>query len=378
MTDVASPPKITSTEIQAEDEVPHGEPVRFIHKLIFRDTESGITKDETLEAMKARVEQMEREAAQLRDMQAGGYTHVPSPTPVPQATAGTTATSDGDAMETEEEKEAADSRSVYVGNVDYGATPEEIQAHFQSCGTINRVTILCDKFTGHPKGYAYVEFAEPTHVQHAVVLNDSMFRGRLIKVNILNENLMGAYCFTPSTSSTQIMNGVSCFRRLLSTAVSTTYPFSSNAILPPAPIPNPTPSLLKGKGLMAQLYKTLPSAGTQKLLVTLFSRRHPGRLLPGSILTVTSTHAPTTFTGVLLAIRRRGPGTSFVLRNVIQRTGVEMRFFVGSPHLKDIQVVQKASRGAGRSGRGGLRRAKLFYLRDSPEKMSQISAGMRG
>lgn len=36
--------------------------------------------------------------------------------------------------------------------VDYGATPEEIQAHFQACGTINRVTILCDKFTGHPKG----------------------------------------------------------------------------------------------------------------------------------------------------------------------------------------------------------------------------------
>lgn len=39
--------------------------------------------------------------------------------------------------------------------VDYGATPEEIQAHFQACGTINRVTILCDKFTGHPKGYVW-------------------------------------------------------------------------------------------------------------------------------------------------------------------------------------------------------------------------------
>jgi polyadenylate-binding protein 2 len=50
------------------------------------------------------------------------------------------------------DKEAVDSRSVYVGQVDYGATPEELQAHFQSCGTINRVTILCDKFTGHPKG----------------------------------------------------------------------------------------------------------------------------------------------------------------------------------------------------------------------------------
>ena len=50
--------------------------------------------------------------------------------------------------------EEVDSRSIYVGNVDYGATPEELQNHFQSCGTINRVTILCDKFTGHPKGFA--------------------------------------------------------------------------------------------------------------------------------------------------------------------------------------------------------------------------------
>lgn len=36
--------------------------------------------------------------------------------------------------------------------VDYSTTPEELQQHFHSCGTINRVTILCDKFTGHPKG----------------------------------------------------------------------------------------------------------------------------------------------------------------------------------------------------------------------------------
>jgi polyadenylate-binding protein 2 len=40
-----------------------------------------------------------------------------------------------------------------VGNVDYSTSPEELQAHFQSCGSINRVTILLDKFTGHPKGY---------------------------------------------------------------------------------------------------------------------------------------------------------------------------------------------------------------------------------
>lgn len=67
--------------------------------------------------------------------------------------------------------------------VDYGATPEEIQQHFQSCGTINRVTILCDKFTGHPKGFAYVEFSDPSLVSNAMAMNESLFRGRLIKVS---------------------------------------------------------------------------------------------------------------------------------------------------------------------------------------------------
>jgi hypothetical protein len=47
-------------------------------------------------------------------------------------------------------REDADNRSVYVGQVDYACTPEELQMHFQSCGTVNRVTILTDKF-GNPK-----------------------------------------------------------------------------------------------------------------------------------------------------------------------------------------------------------------------------------
>lgn len=43
------------------------------------------------------------------------------------------------------DREEADSRSIYVGNVDYSCTPEELQLHFQACGTVNRVTILTDK-----------------------------------------------------------------------------------------------------------------------------------------------------------------------------------------------------------------------------------------
>ncbi|KAI8885407.1 RNA-binding domain-containing protein [Backusella circina FSU 941] len=125
--------------------------------------------DKELEAMKARVKEMEDEAAKLRDMQAEVEK----------------------SMHPEEDKETVDARSVYVGNVDYGASPEELQAHFQSCGTINRVTILCDKFTGHPKGYAYVEFAEAAFVNAAVALNESLFRGRLLKVTPKRTNVPG-------------------------------------------------------------------------------------------------------------------------------------------------------------------------------------------
>lgn len=120
--------------------------------------------------MKQRVEEMEMEAKKLRELQAAAEQ------------ANSMEGEDGSAMETEEEKAAADGRSIYVGNVcrqnstmsphfanslkvDYSATPEEIQGHFQACGTINRVTILCDKFTGHPKGYVQTA-ATSSNINH--------------------------------------------------------------------------------------------------------------------------------------------------------------------------------------------------------------------
>ena len=60
-----------------------------------------------------------------------------------------------------------------------------MEAHFHGCGSINRVTILCDKFSGHPKGFAYVEFADRDSVQTAMALDESLFKGRQIKVIIL-------------------------------------------------------------------------------------------------------------------------------------------------------------------------------------------------
>eukprot|EP00735_Rhodelphis_limneticus_P015037 TRINITY_DN917_c0_g1::TRINITY_DN917_c0_g1_i1::g.16135::m.16135 TRINITY_DN917_c0_g1::TRINITY_DN917_c0_g1_i1::g.16135 ORF type:complete len:231 (+),score=20.18,sp/Q28ZX3/PABP2_DROPS/51.79/3e-54,RRM_1/PF00076.17/4.2e-17,RRM_6/PF14259.1/3.7e-13,RRM_5/PF13893.1/1.8e-09,DUF812/PF05667.6/0.028,DUF972/PF06156.8/0.044,DUF4055/PF13264.1/0.17 TRINITY_DN917_c0_g1_i1:44-694(+) len=121
-------------------------------------------------AMQNRMREMEEEAEKLKIMQQ-------------QVEREMTATN-GSSEETDE-------RSVYVGNVDYGASPEELQTHFQSCGTINRVTILCNKFTGHPMGYAYVEFADKESVPNALVMNETLFRGRQLKVSPKRTNVPG-------------------------------------------------------------------------------------------------------------------------------------------------------------------------------------------
>ncbi|KAB5554858.1 hypothetical protein GE09DRAFT_1222330 [Coniochaeta sp. 2T2.1] len=133
--------------------------------------EDDTNEEEEISAMKRRVAEMEEEAAKLREMQASldQQQHDLSSS----------------------DKDDVDARSIFVGNVDYSASPEEVQAHFQSCGSINRVTILLDKFTGQPKGYAYVEFTEPSLVAQALVLNESVFKGRNIKVVPKRTNLPG-------------------------------------------------------------------------------------------------------------------------------------------------------------------------------------------
>ncbi|RMZ66276.1 polyadenylate-binding 2 [Pyrenophora seminiperda CCB06] len=134
------------------------------------DTAEDPNEEEEIAIMRRRVQEMEEEAAKLRQMQAAV---------------------ENERHEMRESKEDVDARSVFVGNVDYGASPEEIQAHFQSIGSINRVTILLDKFTGHPKGYAYVEFTEPHLVNEALVLDNSQFRNRNLKVVPKRTNLPG-------------------------------------------------------------------------------------------------------------------------------------------------------------------------------------------
>ncbi|XP_051117698.1 polyadenylate-binding protein 2-like [Andrographis paniculata] len=137
-----------------------------------------------LDEMKKRLKEMEEEAAALREMQA----KVEKEMGAAQDPA-TSSASQGN-------KEEVDSRSVFVGNVDYACTPEEVQQHFQSCGTVNRVTILTDKF-GQPKGFAYVEFLEQEAIQEALQLNESELHGRQLKVMVKRTNVPGMKQYRP-------------------------------------------------------------------------------------------------------------------------------------------------------------------------------------
>ncbi|CAL5206794.1 unnamed protein product [Lathyrus oleraceus] len=87
-------------------------------------------------------------------------------------------------------REQADSRSVYVGNVDYGCASEIIKQHFMSCGKVIRVTIPANEF-GLPKGCAYVEFDNIDAVPKALLLNESELHGRKIKVCAKRTNIPG-------------------------------------------------------------------------------------------------------------------------------------------------------------------------------------------
>ncbi|KAK6462850.1 polyadenylate-binding protein 2 [Scheffersomyces coipomensis] len=123
----------------------------------------------------SRLEEMEKEAQRLRDLHS-------------QLNSDST---DG-APQTDEEKRDIDSRSIYIGNVDYGSTPLELQQHFSNAGIVNRVTILMNKFTGQPKGFAYLEFSDMDGVNKAVAtLDGSTFRDRELKVSAKRTNIPG-------------------------------------------------------------------------------------------------------------------------------------------------------------------------------------------
>src|SRR4029077_17965045 len=73
---------------------------------------------------------------------------------------------------------------LFVGNLPYDATEEDIRAHFSTAGNVVNVFVPLDRETGRKRGFAFVEFNDNAEAQEAIRLfNSQPFRGRPLAVN---------------------------------------------------------------------------------------------------------------------------------------------------------------------------------------------------
>jgi RNA recognition motif-containing protein len=73
---------------------------------------------------------------------------------------------------------------IYVGNLPYSATEEDVTGLFAAFGPVQRVKIITDRETGRSKGFAFVTLGDPSQLQTAIeALNGSDYQGRALRVN---------------------------------------------------------------------------------------------------------------------------------------------------------------------------------------------------
>ena len=74
--------------------------------------------------------------------------------------------------------------NIYVGNLSYTATEDDIRAAFEQYGTVSAVNIITDRETGRSRGFAFVEMADGREAKEAIEkVNLTDVAGRTITVN---------------------------------------------------------------------------------------------------------------------------------------------------------------------------------------------------
>ena len=85
------------------------------------------------------------------------------------------------------------SKRLYVGNLPFSATEEEIRNLFQAEGrTVDNVSVIADRETGRPRGFAFVEMSNATDAETAVkTLNGFQMDGSTLTVSEARERSFG-------------------------------------------------------------------------------------------------------------------------------------------------------------------------------------------
>lgn len=74
--------------------------------------------------------------------------------------------------------------NIFVGNLSYETTQEDLHAAFATYGGVERVDLIRDRDTGQPRGFAFVEMTDQQGLQTAIAqLNGAELRGRAMNVN---------------------------------------------------------------------------------------------------------------------------------------------------------------------------------------------------
>lgn len=74
---------------------------------------------------------------------------------------------------------------LFVGNLPWAATESDIRAHFSQAGEVVSVEVMMDKFTGRPRGFAFVTMGNAQQAQDAIAKTENIdFMGRPLKVNV--------------------------------------------------------------------------------------------------------------------------------------------------------------------------------------------------
>ena len=73
---------------------------------------------------------------------------------------------------------------IYVGNLSYDVTEEELRREFEAFGGVESADIIMDKYSGRPKGFGFVEMASVSEGQAAIAgLNGKTIKERTLTVN---------------------------------------------------------------------------------------------------------------------------------------------------------------------------------------------------
>ena len=75
--------------------------------------------------------------------------------------------------------------SIYVGNLPYSITEDDLRDLFAQHGAVDRVALIMDRMTGRSRGFAFVDMADDAAAQAAIdALNGKEVDGRALTVNV--------------------------------------------------------------------------------------------------------------------------------------------------------------------------------------------------